>query len=77
MNDHLNVKIYYILTFDVYLLHVSVFVRHREREQPCQFLEKPTTVMILLFVVSILYLIYHVKCTFSNTFMLITLKLQN
>ena len=67
MHGHLNVKIYYIHTSDVYLLHVSMFVHHREEEQPCQFLEKPTATMILLFVGSILYLIYHVKRTLYNT----------
>jgi len=55
-------------TFDAYLLHVSVFVRHREGEQLCHFLEKPTTIMIFLSVGSILYLIYYVKCNifFAN-----------
>jgi hypothetical protein len=50
-------SIYKIHTFDAYLLHVSVPVHYHQGEQLCQFLEKPTTVMTLLSMVSILQFI--------------------
>jgi hypothetical protein len=61
-------NIYYIHKFDVYLLHVSVSVHRRQGEQLCQFFENPTNIMTLLYVGSILQLMFHeheytIKCT--------------
>jgi hypothetical protein len=57
-------SIYCIHIFDVYLLHVSVFVHYLQGEQVHHFLEEPTTITTLLSLDSILCLIYHVKCVY-------------
>jgi hypothetical protein len=58
----------YVHIFDAHLLHVSVLVHHHHKEKLRHFLEKTTSIVILLSVGSVLYLIRHehkyiIKCT--------------
>jgi hypothetical protein len=42
-------NICYILTFDAYLLHVSVIVHHHQGEQLRHMLEKQTAIYIVIY----------------------------
>ena len=59
-------NICYMLTSDAYLLHVSWPVHHHQEEQLRQLLEKPTTVMTLLYVFQFCSL-YVMKITIKGT----------